>query len=125
MQVTHEWRVFESRGRRIIDKGEDSIPAAYLTLQRYGYYGLMPFLVSLSRVQSLDVKHPSGAPWRFVMRLDYRRIGRGESRLRSARLVVLPQLSRFQIPSLLLWPRQDAELSLPFLERYLQVFHPH
>lgn len=125
MRITYEWRVFQ--GHRVIDRGADTATGVYSTLQVYGYYWLVPFLVSLERAQSLDVGHPKGIPWRFVIRLDYHDAKRGNSRLRSVRLITLPQLNRFQIPSIELWPELELQpkLTLPVLTEYLRAYQPH
>lgn len=122
MQVTHEWRVFE--GKRVAERGMNSPPAVYSALQTYGFYWLMPFIVALTRAKTLDVEPLNGESWRFIFRLDYAQPVRGrQSRLRSARLVILPQLNRFQIPPIPLDP--EMPLSLEFLSWYLCQFQPH
>lgn len=118
MHVSHEWRVFGD-GHRVVEKGMDSTPAVFTTLQVYGFYWVMPFIVALERAQTVGVKHPSGYPWRFVFRLDYGQARRRQSRLRSARLVILPQVGRLRIPSIKL--RADSPLSTELLGRYLEA----
>lgn len=119
MHISHEWRVFD--GRRVVARGMDSAPAVYATLQIYGFYWLMPFIVALQQARGVGVDHPSGQPWHFVFRLDYGQLSRrrGDSRLRSARLVILPQIDRFQIPPMRLAP--EYPLSLDLLGRYLEA----
>ena len=90
MEVSRTFRIWS--GRRITERGSDSNSSTYTDLQRFGFYWIMPLIVSLERCPSITPPHPSGAPWRFEFRIDYRK---GESTPpTAAALRILPNLRR-------------------------------